>query len=1036
MENPFISFVKRGLDNIPATKAAKVNPGAAWFYGWRMFDEGNFEYTDEGLTRAYLASLWAARCIYLRAQKVASIPLIVKTLDDKYPGRDGKAYDQPIPSRVHQHILQRFLDRSFKSVRRRIEYDYCIWGRAFLSVNQGGFRRLNPTTIEVEKDPERGIMGYQQYVSGAKAAKWAPNKMVYIYDFDPEDDLGGVPLLAWALQTIGAENSTRQYIASFFENDATPAGMITSDNLMREPDIKTISDWWSKTFKGPDNAGKIAIMPGMKYEQISPNIEDMALAELRLEVRREICAAFGVPMTIAGADEAANYSTSQSQYSVFYTETIIPQVELIIDAINDQLVPHLSPNLKVVAELSDIEVLQEDRAELTTRLTVAVGAGMKTLNEARRIEGDTPFDEDYLILPNVGLVRVRDLPKIADLALQGANTGGGGGFGGPPEPPAPEQPPAPPAPEAPAPETPPEVGPSEPDKNTAQYIVPISRDRGPLPPSDFLHPRAAKAAGSEAYVSIALTNNPDVIKIQDQLRAQGIAGDDIEYQDPETFHVTLVYAPQVDDVTLRGIANKMGPMSTELRAMGISSFDTPDGDAIHIALSKTPTLKACQEAVFKLLLDAGVMMSEYSIPEQWQPHITLAYAKKGTSDDIDPSEMQPFTVYATEVDISRPDYRVVRVITPANVPSVDLETKHRVALDDLKRWQRKASTKGLHKPFSSTAIPESIQTFVRWDLEALEEVGEEERSKAIKRTFEWAAKAVQNKDTTPEEFETFWSGIGDTSKDLFKMFEQLVSAPEIRDRLAQEVEAAGNTEVVPAFFERLTQEWTDKLLGTEEEPGPLAKIYLAGAVRGNELHQATLPKKHRARKALVNVGWNILAKDALEKARTQTFDLVRGINRQTADAFRNAMGDWISRGGSLTGLTDLLKGRLRGLDIPEGWSDSKIKWATSRNRARLIAQTESTKVFVDGNKARWQQVGVKEWRWRTQADYDVCNTCKALNNQIVPIDGAGFVVPPAHRKQYGQHVKQPPIHPGDRCFVAPVTAYGAPKPKTPQLIVE
>ncbi len=1043
-------MVQRALSSDPAIKSgnAKVNPGAAWFWGWRLQDGQGFEYTDEGLARAYLASLWAARCIYLRAQKVSSIPLIVKTIDDKYPGRDGKAYDEPLPSRVHQHVLQRLLDRQFKPVRRKLEYDFCIWGRAFIEPGQGGLRRLNPTTIEIDKDPEDGITGYHQNIAGAPGADYKPSDLVYIYDFDPEDDLGGVPLLAWALQVVGAENATRDYVANFFENDATPAGMITSDQLWQQTDIERAQNWWDKLFKGAQNKGKIAVMPGgLKFEQISPNIDNMAISELRLEIRREICAIFGVPMTIAGADEAANYSTAQQQYSAFYTETIIPQVEMMVDALNEQLVPRFGSNLKIVAELSDIEVLQEDRAELTTRLSTAVGGGFMTLNEARRIEGNSPFDEDYVLLPSVGLVKVDDLPKIAAKALVDPNAQPGyppsDQGNEPTEPPAPELPPTNPPPEPPEPENPDGGKTGMPGEG---YIVPIQRHHGPLPPSSYLHPRASKAmptepiaqdtpqsvkaVGGEAYIGIPLANNTDVLAVQDVLRMQLGTGDDIEYQTAETFHVTLVYAPQVDDMTLRKIANAMGPMSTELRAIGISSFDTPDGEAIHIALAKTPTLKACQAAVFKAFLDAGVMMSEYSIPEQWQPHITLAYAKPGSSDAIDPSDIEPFTAWVTEVDVSRPDYRVIRVITPSGLPSVDADVKRQVALDDLKRWQRKASTKGIHKPFSSVAIPESIQTFVRWDLEFAD------TPDAIKAVFDKAAAQINSADATPAEFDAFWGGLGDVSKDLMGQVEQMLTAPELRQRLAEQIRGAGNVDIVPAFFEQLNREWADKLVGTEEEPGPLAKIYLAGAARGNELHQQALPKKHRARKALVGVGWNLLAKDALENAKTQTFDLVRGINQQTADAFREGMTDWLNRGGSLVGLVDLLHGRLRGLDLPAGWSPAKIDWATSKARARLIAQTESTRTFTEGNIARWKQVGVTEHRWRTQNDTDVCPVCKSLNNQIAAIGGSGFVIAPNHRQQYGQYIKRPPLHPGCRCFPSPITAYSAAKPTAPKLVVE
>ncbi|MHC4302802.1 MAG: structural protein, partial [Planctomycetota bacterium] len=70
-------------------------------------------------------------------------------------------------------------------------------------------------------------------------------------------------------------------------------------------------------------------------------------------------------------------------------------------------------------------------------------------------------------------------------------------------------------------------------------------------------------------------------------------------------------------------------------------------------------------------------------------------------------------------------------------------------------------------------------------------------------------------------------------------------------------------------------------------------------------------------------------------------------------------------------------------DIPPGWSPGKLEWATSRSRARLIAQTETTRAFTEGNFERWRQIGVTEAQWRTQQDAHVDDEiCRPLHGVI------------------------------------------------------
>jgi hypothetical protein len=208
----------------------------------------------------------------------------------------------------------------------------------------------------------------------------------------------------------------------------------------------------------------------------------------------------------------------------------------------------------------------------------------------------------------------------------------------------------------------------------------------------------------------------------------------------------------------------------------------------------------------------------------------------------------------------------------------------------------------------------------------------------------------------------------------------------------------------------LETEMSSALIGTSETPGPLAAVFLAGAARGNDL----LNRAKSAKQDGYTVSWDVLNEMAVEWARNYSGTLIRGINGTTLSIFREKIAEWIEQGGTLDDLADLIEGKLGDLDIPDGWTPGRIAWATSPERARLIAQTETTNAYHNGAVARWEQVGVTEGIWRTQQDSIVkeCDICWPLNNVVGNLK-TGWVHPKTGK------IYKPAAHGGCRCFGAP-----------------
>ena len=129
---------------------------------------------------------------------------------------------------------------------------------------------------------------------------------------------------------------------------------------------------------------------------------------------------------------------------------------------------------------------------------------------------------------------------------------------------------------------------------------------------------------------------------------------------------------------------------------------------------------------------------------------------------------------------------------------------------------------------------------------------------------------------------------------------------------------------------------------------------------------------------------------AREWARQYVFDLVRGIESTTQNGLREAVSRWIDSGESLPALV------------------RDIQPMFTRQRAKLIAQTETTRAYAEAERRTYQSIDeVSGLEWRTARDERVCPTCGMLHGRRVPknSDFDGYF---------------PPAHPGCRCWVSPV----------------
>lgn len=177
----------------------------------------------------------------------------------------------------------------------------------------------------------------------------------------------------------------------------------------------------------------------------------------------------------------------------------------------------------------------------------------------------------------------------------------------------------------------------------------------------------------EQFFIIPLPNHPGLLELQAFLKTM-LPGD-AAFQDPATFHLTLVHVPEPGEVDLSTVAVPDNLPIFGMAGDALRRFVTPEGNAVVLDVFRSPQLTYLQTAIFYGVQAAGLEVSPFSWPGLWKPHVTLAR----TLTPIDDWMGVPSMVYlqAERVVLSKPGYEEVtsfqlRTTMPGGEPVTEM----------------------------------------------------------------------------------------------------------------------------------------------------------------------------------------------------------------------------------------------------------------------------------------------------------------------------------------------------------------------------
>jgi len=273
-------------------------------------------------------------CVRVIAETVASLPFAVFELDKS---GSQKAIDHPLYRVLHDEPNPEMTSFIW---RETMLTHLLLWGNSYnqiLRAGRGsiiGIYPLLPDRMEVDRD-DKGNLTYTYSTTNGQTVKLRTEDVLHIPGLGFDGIMGYSPI-AVERNAVGLSIAAEEFGSKFFSNGATPSGILTHPNTVKNP--KALRESWTEAYGGSSNSNRVAILEeGMTFTRISmPNNEAQFLETRKFQVS-EICRIYRVPPHMIGDLEHATFSNIEHQSIDFAVHCIRPWLVRIEQSINRSL---------------------------------------------------------------------------------------------------------------------------------------------------------------------------------------------------------------------------------------------------------------------------------------------------------------------------------------------------------------------------------------------------------------------------------------------------------------------------------------------------------------------------------------------------------------------------------------------------------------------------------------------------------------------------------------------------------------------------
>lgn len=254
----------------------------------------------------------------------------------------------------------------------------------------------SPTKFKEKKDGAGKRVGWVY-----KNAEYDNDEVIYARNFNNVDVNRGISPNKPLSVILDTDLSARNYNKKFFDNDATPSVILSTDQALNDAQRNRVKEWWRKQFQGLKNAFKFAVLEkGLKAESLGPSHKDMLFIKQSQFTREEILGTYRAPKALFNITDDLNYATFVGQMKIFWLYTLAPLLRKIEYAFNTDLVAQLNGNVVMVFDFSNVPAFKEDFGDKVKTAKELQSMGFKLNDINRRLNlgmEEVPWGEQWWI---------------------------------------------------------------------------------------------------------------------------------------------------------------------------------------------------------------------------------------------------------------------------------------------------------------------------------------------------------------------------------------------------------------------------------------------------------------------------------------------------------------------------------------------------------------------------------------------------------------------------------------------------------------
>ena len=391
---PLIGQVATGKDTDPVEIIKQVKAEEKFFDvlgGLLQFNSVNLSGEKSISTKILQANKgWVYRNNDVIAQEVSKIEFELYTI--------GLSGGEIVYNEIESHPLLDLLDKPNEETTKSdsiyiIQSHKKLAGDAFwlkIRNNQQvvGLRQLPPDKIilnlqsPTETDPTV-IKSYQykDVINGQKIdVTYDPKDIIHFKKPNPNNLFRGLGAVEALADDIDLDNLTIETTKKFFQNGAITNFVLSTEAKVNDDQIARLETQMRSKHAGASNAYKAMILGGgLKPVDISYTNKEMQFLEQLAWYRDKIMIGFGNTKASLGMIDDVNRASHEGSIIEWQRNTVRPDMESIVNTLNEFLVPEFGDNLI----LGFCDPVPEDRSDDIQEVKDLYPIGILTLDEAR-----------------------------------------------------------------------------------------------------------------------------------------------------------------------------------------------------------------------------------------------------------------------------------------------------------------------------------------------------------------------------------------------------------------------------------------------------------------------------------------------------------------------------------------------------------------------------------------------------------------------------------------------------------------------------